>query len=54
MVSEKKVKKSLFVFFYLLFSIGKNRHGIGKKGGYFHLGIGTNWAPAEGQKMPWD
>ena len=39
MVSKKKL------FFFL---IEKNRHGIGKKGGYFRLGI----APREGQKIP--
>ena len=33
--------------------IGKNRHGIGEKGGYFRLRMGRNSAPREGQKMPW-
>ena len=39
----KKVKKKRF--FFLLFLIGKNRHGIGKKGGYFRLGIGPKFGP---------
>ena len=34
MVSKKIFKK------ILLFLIGKNRHGIGKKCGYFQLGMG--------------
>ena len=36
---------------FLLFLIGKNRHGIGKKGGYFRWGWGRNSAPREGQKI---
>ena len=34
------------------FLIGKNRHGIGKKGGYFDWELGRNSAPREGQKIP--
>ena len=35
-----------------LFS-GKNRHGIGKKGGYFFLGNGTEiWPLEKGRKSP--
>ena len=30
---------------YLLFLIGKNRHGIGEKGGYFGLGFGPKFGP---------
>ena len=46
MVSKKVKKKSL------LFLIGTNRNGIGKKGGYFRLGIGPKLASREGQKIP--
>ena len=40
----------LFQFTYcgsglLLFVIGKNRHGIGKKCGYFPLGMGPKFSP---------
>ena len=38
----KKIKKSNF---FLLFLIGKIRHGIGKKGGYFRLGMGPKLGP---------
>ena len=38
--------------FFFTFLIGKNRHGIGKKGGYFPLQWGRNSAPREGQKIP--
>ena len=31
--------------FFLLFLIGKNRHGIGKKGSYFRLGMGPKFGP---------
>ena len=41
MVSKKKVKK------FLLFLIGKNRHGIGKKGGYYLIGDGAEILPLE-------
>ena len=34
-VSKKKK------FFFLLFLIGENKHGIGKKGGYFLSGMNT-------------
>ena len=43
-IKKKKKKKK---------NIGKNRHGIGKKGGYFRLGMGPNSAPRERQKIPW-
>ena len=32
-------------FFFLLFLIGKIRHGIGIKGGYFQLGMGPKFGP---------
>ena len=48
-VSKKSKKKKKIVFFvFLLFLIGKIRHGIGKKGGYFQLGMG----PKFGRKGP--
>ena len=41
------------MFFFLLFLIGKNRHGIGKKGGYFRFGMGPEIRPIEkGRKCP--
>ena len=50
MVSKKRI---FFFFFFLLFLIGKNRHGIGKKGGYFRLGRGAEIRPLEkGRKSP--
>ena len=39
MVDSKEKEKDFF-FLTFLNSIGKNRHGIGKKGGYFRLGMG--------------
>ena len=32
-------------FFFSLFLIGKIRHGIGKKGGYFQLGMEPKFGP---------
>ena len=43
MVSKTHENKNLL--FFLLFSIGKNRYGIGKKGGYFLLGMGPKFDP---------
>ena len=43
-VSKKKYYYYYF-FFFLLFLIGKNRHGIEKKGGYFQLGMGPKFGP---------
>ena len=44
--SLKKVKKKKIFFFY--FSLfGKYGHGIGKKGGYFQLGMGPKFRPLE-------
>ena len=40
MVSKKSKNIS-----FLLFLIGKNRHGIGEKGGYFRLGMGPKFGP---------
>ena len=46
MVSKKKKnKEKKKFFFFLLFLIGKIRHGIGKKGGYFRLGMGPKFGP---------
>ena len=55
MVSHKykwSLKRSIFFFFFLLLLIGKNRLGIGEKGGYFRLQWGRNSAPRERQKIP--
>ena len=41
-VSKKSKKKD---FFFLLFLIGKNRHGIGEKGGFFQSGMGRKFGP---------
>ena len=46
--SLKKVKKKLF---FLLFFLGKNRHGI-EKVAIFGWEWGRNSAPREGQKIP--
>ena len=46
MVSKKTGKKN---YFFLLFLIGKIRHGIGKKGGYFLLGWAEN--PLVGKEL---
>ena len=40
---KKSKKKKKNFFFFLLFLIGKIRHGIGKKGGYFGLGMGPKF-----------
>ena len=42
MVSKKSKKKK-----FLLFLIGKNRNGSGKKGGCFQLGMGQKFGPLE-------
>ena len=39
--------KNKSFFFLLFFLIGENRHGIGKKGGYFWLGMGAEIRPLE-------
>ena len=43
------VSKKLF---FLLFFIGKNRHGIGKNVAFTIWEWGPNSAPREGQKIP--
>ena len=45
-VVSKKVKKDVF-FFFLLFLIGKNRRHmvLGKRCGYFRLGMGWKFGP---------
>ena len=49
-VSKKSKKKKIF---FLLFLIGKNRHGIGKKKvALFDWEWGQNFAPREGQTNP--
>ena len=50
--SKKKSKKKYFLFVFLLFLIGKNRHGIGKKVAIFEWEWGRNSALREGQKFP--
>ena len=41
---KKKIKKKIYIFFFT-FKNWENRHGIGKKGGYFRLGMGPKFAP---------
>ena len=42
-------KKSKIIFFYL---IGRIRHGIAKKGGYFQLGMGPKFGPERCAENP--
>ena len=52
-VSTKKVKIISFFFFFFYSSyLGKSDIVLGKKGGYFQLGMVPNSAPREGQKIP--
>ena len=45
---------SCSAFIFLLFLIGKNRHGIGKKVAIFDWEWGQYSVLREGQKIPWD
>ena len=44
-------KKNIYIFF-LLFLIGKNKHGIGKIGGNFRLGKGPKFGPYRRAENP--
>ena len=44
--SVKKQNRNIFFIFFITFLIGKSKHAIGKKGGYFPLGMGPKFGPA--------